>query len=208
MLDAHCGVLSSLLTLPEHERPMKIPFKKACGRILMSVENTKAIEKKREDQKRKAKLKEERKREMERRREEKAKRKQDIKAKKVQRASVKKRRSCQVPSSKKPTKAKGKPVQNVEHVGTSLTLTEEETKLYERRFENGYDLTTDERYNAWVKTKSTGVIHQPSPFFSPEAAAISLVEPSNCPSDSSFSESVRELTLGNFYDFQRSDGTG
>ena len=31
------------------------------------------------------------------------------------------------------------------------TFTAEEIKLFKRRQENGYDITTDERYNVWLK---------------------------------------------------------
>lgn len=36
-------------------------------------------------------------------------------------------------------------------LGNEFQFTEEEQRLFENRFENGYDLQTDERYNAWLK---------------------------------------------------------
>ena len=111
MLEAHCGSLSSLLTLPDREKLKKTPPKKSCGRVLTSVENIRAIEEKERNKKEKARLKEERKHEMERKREERAKlaaeKKQKIEAKKVEKARIQKEKS-QLKNQKKPTKMKGK----------------------------------------------------------------------------------------------------
>lgn len=37
--------------------------------------------------------------------------------------------------------------------GVESTFTEQEIKLFKRRFENGYDLKSDRRYNLWLKNK-------------------------------------------------------
>lgn len=37
----------------------------------------------------------------------------------------------------------------VVYVDTLIDYTEEEIKRFERRYENNYDLTNDERYNQW-----------------------------------------------------------
>ena len=39
-----------------------------------------------------------------------------------------------------------------------LSFTESEIKLFSTRIENGYDLKTDERYNAWLNTMCQGGI--------------------------------------------------
>ena len=39
----------------------------------------------------------------------------------------------------------------------SPSFTEKEIKLFKPRFANGYDLTTDKRYNTWLKTKCPGM---------------------------------------------------
>ena len=107
MLDAHCVVLSSLLTVPEQEKPKQAQPKKCHGRVLTSVENIRMIEEKERDKQEKARLKEERKHEIVRKREEKAKlaaeSKQRMEAKKAEKAKIQqKKRLC-----KKVPKAKG-----------------------------------------------------------------------------------------------------
>ena len=37
-----------------------------------------------------------------------------------------------------------------------MSFTEQEIKFLETRLENGYDLKSDERYNAWLKAKDGG----------------------------------------------------
>jgi hypothetical protein len=50
--------------------------------------------------------------------------------------------------------------EKADHRSKSYPFTEEEIKLFETRFENGYDLRTDERYNAWLRAKdSSHVAH-------------------------------------------------
>ena len=51
----------------------------------------------------------------------------------------------------------------------NIVFTKEEVLKFQRRFENGYDIKTDHRYNSWLKTKqasnttcSKDDIHQPS----------------------------------------------
>jgi hypothetical protein len=36
-----------------------------------------------------------------------------------------------------------------------LEFTEDELSLFERRYENGYDLKGDSRYNLWLKLKTS-----------------------------------------------------
>ena len=209
MLEAHCGSLSSLLTLPDREKSKKTPPKKSCGRVLTSVENIRAMEEKERNKKEKARLKEERKREMERKREERAKlaaeKKQKIEAKKVEKVRIQKEKS-QLKAQKK-TKMKGKLThEKAEHGSKSLPFTEEEIKLFETRFENGYDLTTDERYNAWLRAKhpsgggqlttSVGVLLD------------ELSEIDDPPYSFTFDDSVFDLSLGNWCDLPGSDCTG
>ena len=39
---------------------------------------------------------------------------------------------------------------------SSMSFTEQEIKFLETKLENGYDLKSDECYNAWLKTKDGG----------------------------------------------------
>ena len=115
---------------------------KSCGRVLTSVENLKAMEEKERVKKEKVKQQEERKQRIEKRKKEKAEqaeeRRKNIEAKKQKQTS-------------NPTQKKAQKGQK----DAQLNFTEEEVKRFERRFENGYDLKNDERYNAWLKTHTT-----------------------------------------------------
>ena len=184
MLDAHCGILSSLLTVPEQEKSKLPQPKKGHGRVLTSVENIRMIEEKEREKQEKARLKEERKRELARKREEKAKlaveRKARMEAKKMEKAKIHQEKNRKV------TKVKQKVTRDkVEHCPQ---FTEKELQLFETRFENGYDLTTDERYNAWLKTKSIDL----------PPAHTSLNELDDPPYSYTFDESVFDLSLGTY----------
>ena len=193
MLDAHCSSLSSLLTLPEREMSKKTPPKKSFGRILTSVENIRAMEEKERVKKEKARLKEERKRELERKRQEKAQlaaeRKRKMEAKKVEKARNQ--------EQKKQSKKKDRSAHDKEKHGKDgpLSFTENEIKLFETRLENGYDLKTDERYNAWLKTKSISSVDQLSGGVS-SAEPIELDDP---PYNYSLDDSLFNLSLGTSY---------
>ena len=157
MLETHCGSLSSLLSVPERTNPKKAPPKKSCGRVLTSLENIRTIEEKERSKKEKARLKEERKCEMERKREEKAKlaaeKKQKIEARKAERAKMQELRK-----QKNATKMKRKLMHN--RGEQCLPLSEKEIELFQKRFENGYDITTDQWYNAWLKAKDSADVCQ------------------------------------------------
>lgn len=79
----------------------------------------------------------------------------------------------------------------VEQCPQSTPFTEKELQLFETRFENGYDLTTDDRYNAWLKTKS---IDLPSAHTSLEGPN-ELDDP---PYSYTFDESMFDLSLGTY----------
>ena len=102
----------------------------------------KAIEEKERVKKEKLKQQEERKQRIEKRKKEKAEqmegRRKNIEVKKQKEAS-------------NPTQRKARKGQ----IDTQLTFTEEEVKRFETRFENGYDLKDDERYNSWLKTRTS-----------------------------------------------------
>ena len=149
MLPAHNGSLSTLLIVPLKENSDKPLPKKSCGRVLTSKENIKAMEEKEQAKQQKLKQKEERKQQLEKRRQEKAKlaaeKKCQKESKRVQKTKV-----------KKPQLG---PEERIDHEkektadGGEGSFTEEEIKLFETRLENGYDLTIDDRYNAWLETK-------------------------------------------------------
>ena len=146
MLPAHNGSLSTLLIVPLKENSDKPGPKKSCGRILTSKENIKAMEEKEQAKQQKLKQKEERKQQLEKRRLEKAKlaaeKKRQKESKRVQKTKVKKTPKKTIEHEKEKTAD-----------GGEGSFTEDEIKLFETRLENGYDLTIDDRYNAWLKTK-------------------------------------------------------
>ena len=209
MLEAHCGSLSSLLTLSEMEKPkVCVPPKKSHGRVLTSIENIRAIEEKERKKQEKAQLKEERKRQMKRKREEKAKlvaeRKKKIEAKKAEKDRVQRERS-QLQNKRKPAKKKGKEAEGGQG-SENLSFTEKEIQLFETRYENGYDLTTDKRYNAWLRAKGRGDVELSS-------TRISLESPNQLddpPYNYSFDDSMFDLSVGtrNCHDLPGPDWTG
>ena len=76
-----------------------------------------------------------------------------MEAKKVERVRIQQQKS-QLRNRKQPTRGKEKlRHEEAKHRSKSYSFTEEEIKLFEIRFDNGYDLTTDERYNAWLRAK-------------------------------------------------------
>jgi hypothetical protein len=166
--------------------------------VLTSVENIRAMEKKEREKKEKARLKEERKRDMEKKRKERAKlaaeKKQRIEAKKIERARIQKERS-QLQNRKKTAK---RLTHEKEH---HYSFTEEEIKLYERRFENGYDLKTDERYNAWLKGRDPSGIGE----LSTGVSSGKKSEIDDPPYNFVFDDSIFDLSLG---DLSVSDYTG
>ena len=153
MLAAHNGSLSTLLIVPLKEKSDKPAPKKSCGRILTSKENIKAMEEKEQIKKQKLRQKEERKQQLEKRRQEKA----ELAAEKKRQKESKEKKRTQGPKKKTEhgLEKKGKTADSRGKCeGESITsFTEKEIKLFETRLENGYDLTTDARYNAWLKTK-------------------------------------------------------
>ena len=156
MVQPHCGSLSSVLTPPA--RKEVAPRIKSCGRVLTSVENLKAIEEKERLKKEKEKQKEERKQRIEQKKKEKAeqaeKRRKNIEAKKLERLNEAK--CTRGPGQRKTVRSErdGKYVSESDKT-QRMTFTEDEIKLFERRFENGYDLKNDERYNTWLKTRTS-----------------------------------------------------
>ena len=75
-----------------------------------------------------------------------------------------------------------------------LRFTDDEIKRFEIRFENGYDLQNDERYNAWLKARSSGSYHTKQDGKSPaqdyssiESSSLSLLY---CPSALDLEEPV------------------
>ena len=137
MLQSHCGSLVSVLTPPVRRK--EVESTKSCGRVLTSVENLKAIEEKETAKKEKIRQKEERKQRMEQKKQEKAKEAEQRKQKAQARKLAKEAKKCT-------TGKKGKDV-------SRFTFTDDEIKKFEIRFQNGFDLRIDERYNAWLETK-------------------------------------------------------
>ena len=97
------------------------------------------MEEKERVKKEKVKQQEERKQRMEKRKKEKAEQAEEIR----KNIEAKKQRQTSNPTQRKAQKG-----------DAQSHFTEDEVKLFERRFENGYDLKNDERYNAWLKTRS------------------------------------------------------
>ena len=122
----HCGSLTTLLAPPIRT---DMPLRKSCGRVLTSIENVRAINEKERMKKEKLRQKEERKLRIER--------------KKMERAQM-------AAKKKSGKKAVGRNTCNKKGL-QEQTFTAEEIKLFKRRQENGYDITTDERYNVWLK---------------------------------------------------------
>ena len=104
------------------------------------------MEEKERVKKEKIRLKEERKQQLEKKRQEKA----ELAAEKKRQKEAKgiKERKC----TRGPKKTAAE-----QELDKSPSFTEKETKLFETRFANGYDLTTDECYNTWLKVKCPGV---------------------------------------------------
>ena len=94
-------------------------------RVLTSSENLKKMEEKEKEKQRKAREKEER-----------AKQRQAKKALKEQQKQQQQRPKRVCPQKK---------------ASSRITFSEEELAKFTRRYENGYDIATDERYNAWLQ---------------------------------------------------------
>ena len=94
-------------------------------RVLTSSENLKRMEEKEKEKQRKAREKEER-----------AKQRQAKKALKEQQKQQQQRPKRVCPQKK---------------ASSRITFSEEELAKFTRRYENGYDIATDERYNAWLQ---------------------------------------------------------
>ena len=130
---------------------------KSCGRVLTSMENLKAIEEKELVKKEKVRQREERKQRIEQNKQEKAKkakeRRINVEARKVERSKALAAKRCTV--GRKKSEKKGKDVQSSDDK-QQFPFSEDEIKRFEIRFDNGYDLTNDERYNLWLKMKCSG----------------------------------------------------
>ena len=98
---------------------------------------------------------------------------------------------------KKQSKKKDRSAHDKEKHGKDgpFSFTENEIKLFETRLENGYDLKTDERYNAWLKTKSISSVDQLLGGVS-SAEPIELDDP---PYNYSLDDSLFNLSLGTSY---------
>ena len=140
ILEPHCDSLLSVLAPPARIEVARPP--KSCGRVLTSVENLKAMEEKERAKKDKIKQQEERKRRMEQRRKEKVEQAEE----KRKNSEAKKQKQMSNPTPRKAQRSQK---------AAQLSFTVDEVKWFERRFENGYDLKNDERYNAWLKTRTT-----------------------------------------------------
>ena len=123
------------------------------------MENLKAIEEKERVKKEKVRKKEEHKQIIEQRKQEKAnlarERRQKIEARKIERRSALEAKRCTVGRRKLEKDIQKGHVQQSDQKQL-LTFTDDEIKRFEVRLENGYDLTNDERYNAWLKMKCSG----------------------------------------------------
>ena len=115
----------------------------------------KAIEEKEQAKKEKVKQQEERKQRIEQRKKQKAEQAEE-RRKKIE---VKKQNASQLKHTQDPGQRKARKAQK-DGKGPSksnkterLPFTEDEIKRFETRFENGYDLKNDERYNVWLKTR-------------------------------------------------------
>ena len=144
----------------------KSPPKKSCGRILTSVENIKLMEEKERNKQEKLRLKEERKHQIERRKQEKAELAKERKRQREAKIAEKEKKRIQAPnkcSKLGSSTKKGKAACGKGEGGTAttchLSFTESEIQLFTTRLENGYDLKTDERYNAWLNTMCRDDMH-------------------------------------------------
>ena len=125
--------VTRFLNTPQHPSKQITKHEKSCGKVLTSLENIKILEAK-------ERQKEELKKEKERRKAEREANKAKKNAEKISKAQKK---------------------SMLLHIFTwfilmkgmydSLQFTEDELKKFNKRYENGYDLQHDERYNLWVK---------------------------------------------------------
>ncbi len=118
---------------------------KSCGKILTSSECIAIMDKKKEEKDEKERLKAERKR---------------LRAERKQLKDENKRLQAEKRGSKLLAKKSGKSVSTkvskAQHSlcaksPLELVFTAKELELFSKRFENGYDLTHDDRYNLWLK---------------------------------------------------------
>ena len=117
--------MDQFLDCPEPPQRPPVVTKKSSLRVLTSSENLKRIEDKEKEKQRKAQEKEER-----------------AKLREAKRLS-KERQKC--------VRTKPKKQQPQDRQGKSTTFSESETAKFVQRFENGYDINTDERYNLWLE---------------------------------------------------------
>jgi len=124
--------IQHFLDCPDPPRRHPVINEQHSLRVLTSSENLKRVEEKEKEKQKKAREKEER-----------AKMREIKKALKEQ--------------QKRQKQPKGKPRKNGpqgEVSSSSITFSQNEMTKFAHRFENGYDITTDERYNAWL-----GIFH-------------------------------------------------
>ena len=117
--------LAQFLDCPDPPEQRPVVSNKSSLRVLTSAENLKRIEGKENQKKRKACEKEER-----------AKQRETRKLQKEQKSA-----------GRKPT---GRQKKGQTH--TDASFTDSELSKFSTRYENGYDITTDERYNLWLET--------------------------------------------------------
>ena len=120
---------SHLLVVPKHPSQQQPVKPKSSCKVLSSFENIKLLEEKKQKKQLEIQQKEEK------------KRLRDEKRKVALEAKEKR-------NQKKKTQTEGSDV--------SIVFTEAEEIRFQRRFENGYGLTHDKKYNLWLKLKKEG----------------------------------------------------
>ena len=121
------------------------------------MENLKAIEEKELVKREKVRQREERKRRIEQKKQEKAKKAEErrinVEASKAERSKALAAKRCTVGHKKSEKKRKDVQICDDQQ---QFPFSQDEIERFELRFDNGFDLTNDERYNLWLKMKCSG----------------------------------------------------